>query len=125
MKTRTIARNSIWHYTTVYLRKDFRLNKLSDFAKLGLGIRWDDGFIAYLNGKEIIRQNVKKGSGKEAKDIRSGEASDDYIAFKLEPFASTLREGRNVIAIEGHNSKLESSDFTLDPFLFSADWPGE
>ncbi len=113
------------HYTTVYLRKDFRLNKLSDFAKLGLGIRWDDGFIAYLNGKEIIRQNVKKGSGKEAKDIRSGEASDDYIAFKLEPFASTLREGRNVIAIEGHNSKLESSDFTLDPFLFSADWPGE
>ena len=67
----------------------------------------------------------KKGSGKEAKDIRSGEASDDYIAFKLEPFAGTLREGRNVIAIEGHNSKLESSDFTLDPFLFSADWPDE
>ena len=85
----------------------------------------DDGFVAYLNGKEIIRQNVKKGSGKDAEGIRSGEASKDHIAFKLEPFVGLLKEGRNVIAIEGHNSKLESSDFSLDPFLFRADWPEE
>ena len=113
------------HYTTVYVRKDFELSKSSGFASLGLGIRWDDGFIAYLNGKEIIRQNVKKGSGKDAEGIRSGEASKDHIAFKLEPFVGLLKEGRNVIAIEGHNSKLESSDFSLDPFLFRADWSEE
>ena len=37
--------------------------------------------------------------------------------FPLSDFAEHLKEGRNVIAIEGHNTKSGSSDFTIDPYL--------
>ena len=37
--------------------------------------------------------------------------------FPLAAFADALQEGKNVIGIEGHNAKLDSSDFTLDPQL--------
>jgi hypothetical protein len=32
-----------------------------------------------------------------------------------------LRTGRNVLAIEGHNYKPDSSAFTLDPYLVVED----
>ena len=41
-------------------------------ARLGLMINYDDGFVAYLNGKEVLRRNVK-GSGASA-TVSSHEA---------------------------------------------------
>ena len=37
--------------------------------------------------------------------------------FSLAKFAEVFREGENVIAIEGHNRGINSTDFTLDPYL--------
>ena len=110
------------HFTTLYLRKTFEIANAEDFERLGMALRWDDGFIAYLNGHEIMRHNVKEGRGEEAKGIRSSEAEKDPVAFRLEPYSQHLKVGPNVLAIEGHNKDLESSDFTLDPFIFLADW---
>ncbi|MFT5406798.1 MAG: hypothetical protein ACI9DF_005663 [Verrucomicrobiales bacterium] len=119
----TVLQDMEDEYSAVYVRRSFKLTgKEVMAAKLGLGMRWDDGFIAYLNGNEIIRQNVGEGSGEDAEKIQTAEAEKEHVAFRLEPFAAYLKEGKNVIAIEGHNARKESSDFTLDPFLFQADW---
>jgi hypothetical protein len=32
-------------------------------------------------------------------------------------FENHLRAGRNVLAIEGHNTSIESHDFLIDPYL--------
>jgi outer membrane protein assembly factor BamB len=37
--------------------------------------------------------------------------------FPIDDWRELLRPGRNVLAIEGHNVTLDSSDFTLDPSL--------
>ena len=50
-------------------------------ARLGLMISYDDGFVAYLNGKEVLRRNVK-GNGASAA-ISSHEAGG-YEFFELE-----------------------------------------
>ncbi len=111
------------HYASVYVRKVFHLPTTQSKQGLALAIRWDDGFIAYLNGHEVIRVNVKEGRGDEAAKIRSLEAEKHPRAFRLDAFQQYLKSGHNVLAIEGHNSGLESSDFTLDPFLIRANWP--
>jgi hypothetical protein len=112
-------------FTQLYLRREFHLDDRSDVDQLGLGIRWDDGFVAYLNGHEILRQNVAQDENGRNRAKQSMEAKQDFTAFPLGPFARWFEEGRNVIAIEGHNARLGSSDFTLDPFVFRADWGSE
>ncbi len=84
--------------------------------KLVLRARYDDGFIAYLNGEEIVRANVGTGSGEGAKDIAGHDANEvEEFVIDEEELVKLLGRGRNVIAIEGHNNALDSSDFTLDP----------
>jgi hypothetical protein len=84
-------------------------------------ISYDDAFIAYLNGKEVVRTGVGIGSGRNARNIKSHDAGGKYYYFAFKDFEKYLRDGVNVIAIEGHNKDLESSDFTLDPYLILED----
>jgi hypothetical protein len=102
-------------YTTVYARTEFPEVTDSN-AELGLVINYDDAFIAYLNGKEVLRVGVKEGSGPKAEDIESHEA-EGYVYFPLKDAHKYLRPDENVLAIEGHNTGQSSSDFTLDPYL--------
>ena len=80
-----------------------------------LRIRYDDAFIAYLNGEEIHRVGIKEGRGKDAKEITSHDADKEEVFEIDKKFNRLLKEGKNLLAIEGHNAKLDSSDFTLDP----------
>jgi hypothetical protein len=107
-------------YLTVYSRKDFELSpgEKDKIADLGLAISYDDGFIAYLNGQEVLRVNVKSGRGSEAKGIKSHEA-DGYEYFPLEDATKFLTDDENILSIEGHNDDIKSSDFTLDAYLLA------
>ena len=104
-------------YTTVYIRNGFKLEGEEQFDKVGLMIRYDDGFIAYVNGKEVHRERVRKGAGKNASEVGGHEAEKEYEYFPLKRAKGVLTVGLNVITIEGHNEKPDSSDFTLDPFV--------
>ena len=85
-------------------------------TKLILRIRYDDGFICYLNGQEIVRANVEAGSGKKARGIKGHDADrEEEFVIEDKSLINLLRKGRNVLSIEGHNNSLDSSDFTLDP----------
>jgi len=84
--------------------------------ELGLLIRYDDGFIAYLNGVEVVRAAVGEGSGTEAHKISSHEA-ESLEYFPIKNWKGLIKRGVNVLAIEGHNTTMDSSDFTLDPRL--------
>ena len=48
-----IASNTI----SVYLRKTFDIQDINDISHLTLHADYDDGFVAYLNGTEIMRSN--------------------------------------------------------------------
>jgi outer membrane protein assembly factor BamB len=114
----TILNDMRGHYRVVYIRKSFRVSDIQNVRELGLAINYDDAFIAYLNGKEVLRVGVRKGSGSRATSISSHEA-EGYKYFRIDDHDSLLHEGVNVLAIEGHNDGVDSSDFTLDPYLIA------
>ncbi|MCP4847167.1 MAG: metallophosphoesterase family protein [Verrucomicrobiaceae bacterium] len=108
-------------YRSVYIRSTFQVPPDADRAKIGIAMSYDDAFIAYINGKEILRVGVDSGSGKGAKGFHSHEADKKFEFFPLDKHAiEALQEGVNILAIEGHNVKPGSSDFTLHPALLLA-----
>ncbi|MEO8426683.1 MAG: LamG-like jellyroll fold domain-containing protein, partial [Verrucomicrobiota bacterium] len=83
---------------------------------------YDDAFVAYINGVEVARNNIvgvppdfteTATAGHEAS---GGDSSPSPVEFyNLSP--TVLAPGVNVLAIQGHNSSLTSSDFSLIPAL--------
>ena len=108
-------------FKTVYLRRSFTLPEGADKAKLGLAVSYDDAFIAYINGVEVLRVGVDFDSGKDARGFHPHEANKKFEWFPLsKKAAAAIQDGVNVLAIEGHNANLSSSDFTLHPALLLA-----
>lgn len=107
-------------FSVVYTRKEFTIDDVSKLGDVGIAVKYDDGFIAYINGVQVVRSMVDFGSGVTAKGFHKHEAQD-YEYFSFGRYRRLLKEGRNVIAIEGHNADLGSSDFTLDAFFLAPD----
>ena len=109
---------------SVYVRKEFTITNLQDIADVVLSIDYDDGFVAYINGHEIARNNLGTidpvpfnqltGSFQREATMWQGGYPEN---FTIQNPLSFLVEGVNVIAIQGHNSDPASSDFTLIPML--------
>ncbi|MFP6762483.1 MAG: PQQ-binding-like beta-propeller repeat protein, partial [Planctomycetaceae bacterium] len=119
----TVLKDMQNRYSRVYIRHEFQLpasidaGELRQFgARLQLLLKYDDAFIAYLNGQEFARSGIGSGRGSLAKEL-SGHEAKRYDTFIPREGKTLIRPGKNVIAIEGHNSGIDSSDFTLDPFL--------
>jgi parallel beta-helix repeat protein len=112
----TVLADMQGNYATVYIRKQFSIAVVDAAAVLELTIDYDDGFIAYLNGREIARRNMPGGVATYATFASSHEAGTPEV-IPLGPAGDFLRDGNNVLAIEGHNSSLGSTDFSLNPTL--------
>lgn len=114
----TVLKDMENRYTTVYVRTEFELEpgQKEQITDLGLVVSYDDAFIAYLNGHEVLRVGVGKGSGTSAKDVTSHNAKG-YEYFSLKDALQYLTDDDNIIAVEGHNVRASSSDFTLDPYV--------
>lgn len=110
-------------YTRVRLRHVFDADPtwLTERAFL-LGVDHDDGFVAWLNGVEIARSAIDSGSGPDARGVQSHEAGTATV-FELSRFEHLLRPTGNVLAVEGHNRSVGSSDFSLHPGLFAGRAP--
>lgn len=105
------------NFKTVYIRSEFNLPEGAKPTDLGLAVSFDDAFIAYLNGHEILREGVAKGRGPDARDFTLHEAEGTFEYFPLGDLSKFLKPGKNVLAIEGHNANIRSSDFSLHPML--------
>jgi hypothetical protein len=103
-----------------YIRIPFTIaDRAAQFDKVTLRIRYDDGFVAYLNGTEIARRNV---AGTPAWDAGADDQNPDLAAMEFEEidipdFESLLRRVGNVLAIHGMNASATSSDFLVSAEL--------
>ena len=111
--------------TTCYIRILFTINANdpADFDFMTLKMRYDDGFIAYLNGTEVARRNF---SGTPAWNSRALAQNSDSSAvvfkdFNLSSHLNVLRRGENILAIQGLNQRPSSSDFLISAELTVAE----
>jgi hypothetical protein len=110
---------------SVFVRKEFLITNLQDITELVLSIDYDDGFVAFINGKEIARSNLGASGSNVAYNQVTGSFTREATMysggnpenFRITDPGSVLVNGINVLAIQGHNSSAGSSDFSLIPML--------
>lgn len=107
--------NASSKWLTSYFRKEFNATGLAGIGTLTVRIKRDDGAIVYINGKEAFRSNMTTGTVYTGTSTAPSGASDDGQNFNdvVVP-VSFLVEGRNVIAVELHQSAANSSDLSFD-----------
>jgi hypothetical protein len=116
----TILNDMLNNYVSVYIRKEFSASSLPADEVIKLDIDYDDGFIAYLNGREVARANMPGGTVSYDTRAAGSHEAGSPETFVLGTAGELLNKGSNILAIEGHNTSLDSSDFSLIPALRSA-----
>ena len=104
-------------------RRTFSVSSPSSLAYCKFRMRYEDGFVAWLNGTEIARSNF---AGTAAYNSVATAALDETIPNAWTEFnvpVSLLISGTNVLAIQGLNSSTSSSDFLLLPELTTSTDP--
>ncbi len=107
--------------TTCYIRIPFRVDAavLDRLDSLQLSVRYDDGFVAYLNGIEIGRVGLTGTPQWDSQAGASHEAAGGTfdVVFDLTSAIGLLHPGDNLLAIHGLNVSLTSSDFLVSAAL--------
>ena len=101
-------------YASVYCRRLFTAS--SDIGLLVLSINYDDGFVAYINGTEVARAGLgTPGTPVPNTMLATSREANAFANFDIDP--SVLVDGDNVLAIQVHNTTLNSSDLSMIPEL--------
>jgi hypothetical protein len=102
---------------TACIRVPFSLTaeESADATCLTLRVRYDDGFVAYLNGTEIARANAPATPtwNSQATAQHADTAAVNFVDFNANTSVGALLEGANVLAIQGLNAGISSSDFLI------------
>ncbi len=110
---------------SLYLRKEFQA--AADLAgstnTLILSVQFNDGFVAYLNGREVARMNCGPTNhfvfvSEPAANVNTNTG---VIEVALGSTQNWLRTGRNVLALQAHNAEQPST--TNDPGRITAHQP--
>lgn len=105
-----------------YIRVPFTIDAgvdLADLESLKLKMRYDDGFVAYLNGAKIAEANAPLNPVWNSGATQNHSDNDAVVFedFNVEAALGALVNGANVLAIHGLNNGTGSSDFLIQPAL--------
>jgi hypothetical protein len=109
--------------TSCYIRIPFTVTEFDAqlWQRLHLQLRYDDGFVAYLNGHEIARANLNGTPNwqSSASSTHDDGQSVQWVRFDVSAALPYLRKGDNLLSVHGLNASASSSDFLIGAELFS------
>ncbi|MGH9360737.1 MAG: LamG-like jellyroll fold domain-containing protein, partial [Thermoanaerobaculia bacterium] len=105
----------------------FTLPDAGGVDSLVLRMRYDDGFLAYLNGAEAARRNAPAPAAWSSAATAERRAAEALAVeeINLTAHRGSLRSGANVLAIHGLNASAGDNDFLVLPELWAAAAAGE
>ena len=114
VQTHLLGQNS-----SAYLRVPFELDDSSAVDILALYMQYDDGFVAYLNGNEVVARNEPDVPAYDAAATteRTGADRLQFEEFIVPITAGLLQSGTNVLAVHGLNFTPNDPDFVISPAL--------
>ena len=109
-------------HTTCYIRIPFTADNSSNvFDFMTLKVKYDDGFIAYLNGTEVARRNFSDTLtwNSNADTTHSDSEAVGFESIDISAFLGNLQKGSNYLAIHGLNVSTTSSDLLFSVELIA------
>jgi len=106
-----------------YIRVPFIVENVSELSSMILRMKYDDGFVAYINGEEIASTNAPPGTlayNAQATKIHDDSEAINFVDYNisLAAFKGGINEGgTNILAIHGLNCPSTSSDALFLPEL--------
>ncbi len=104
---------------TACLRIPFHVGAPDTVISLRLRMKYDDGFIAWINGVQIAADAAPASPqwNSLATQNRNEALNNDWTDFTIPAGAVPLHEGQNLLAVQGFNVTTGSSDFLILPVL--------
>ena len=104
---------------TAYIRIPFVVPSDSDVLTLSLRMKYDDGFIAYINGVAVASANAPAlPTWNTATDvIHNDTLAVVFENFDISAYKHLLVAGQNMLAIHAFNRNTTSSDLLIVPEL--------
>ena len=102
---------------TVYIRIPFEVADPTGISNLSLRLKWEDGFVAHLNGTEFHKESAPTNPVWNSTAESNRNEVDAKTFFEYAVNEGGLVAGNNVLTIQGLNSSSSSSDLLFVPEL--------
>lgn len=104
--------------SSCYVRIPFELDAhtIAAAESLYLWIKFDDAFVAYLNGEEIAHKNRPARLQWDSRARTSHEA-EEYVRWDISSHRDRLQRGTNLLALHAMNRSVEDRDFFINAKL--------
>ena len=102
--------------TSAYLRYSFDVPQPRALFSLTLRMKYDDGFVVFLNGTEVARRPAPEPLKWDSAATIS-HVDSQAVVFEdvdLTGALGLLRSGTNLLAVQGLNRELHGNDFLID-----------
>jgi hypothetical protein len=103
----------------VYVRIPFEVSNAAAVRELVLRLKYDNGFIAYLNGVKARDNTPTQPSWFARRGTDPGAAALEPVEFDLGAHLGALRDGTNVLALHVLNHLPDDSDLLSVPELIA------
>ncbi len=122
--TGTYLSDMVSNYSSIYLLTEFVVTNRSVITNLFLNHQSDDGFIAWINGVEVLRFNMPAGAiayngTASVQATEPGNAGAAYISAALPAGPTNLVNGTNILAVQAFNQSLTNADFGFNAQLYT------
>ncbi|MBN1125408.1 MAG: lamin tail domain-containing protein [Sedimentisphaerales bacterium] len=112
---------------SVYIRVPFEVSNPESVESLILRMKYDDGFVAYLNGQEVEHVNAPGRDGNTDPLVWDSHATASHAdseavvfeSFDITQYKTFLKPGINILAIHGLNWSTGSTDMLIFPELYA------
>ncbi|MEX2188277.1 MAG: Ig-like domain-containing protein [Pirellulales bacterium] len=111
---------------SVYVRYPFTITDPSSVVSLQLKMRWEDGFVAWINGVQVAAMGAPAAPAFDS--ISTSGARNEALAVTQDEFVIDLMfpglvlkpgAAANILAIQGLNDAIGSSDLLVEPELIA------
>ncbi len=103
--------------SSAYIRIPFEVRDLSALDEITLQMRYDDGFVAYVNGIEVASANAPEVPRFDSVALaeRPVEEATLYEAFNITSHRDAFMAGENVLQIHALNTSADDEDLLILP----------
>lgn len=104
---------------SAFIRVPFVVENPALYRRWILRLRYDDGFVVWLNGQEVARRNAPETLDWNSAATAAAPESASEVAeiFNLAEFENLIVAGTNVLAFQALNLAADDPDFFIAPTL--------